>query len=481
MEWNERNLTMMTDLYQLTMLYGYYKEGMEDKESVFDLFFRKNTNESAYAIFAGLEQVVDYLEKLHFSEDDIAYLRSLHLFDEGFFDLLRSIRFTGDLYSMPEGSVLFPSAPLIPVRAPIGQAPLIETALLNSGNHQTLIATKASRVGHAAGNGEVLEFGLRRAQGPDAGIYGARAAVIGGCTSTSNVLAAQLFGVPARGTHAHSWVMSFSDEISPFRAYARHFPDNCLLLVDTYDTLNSGVPNAITVFEELAQNGHRPLGIRLDSGDLAYLSKRARTMLNDAGFVDAKIYASNDLDEVLIRDLKAQGACIDVWGVGTRLSTGGSTPALGGVYKLSAEDVDGELAPRMKVSNTPEKTTNPGYKKVLRFYDRESNKAIADLIALEGETFDEGQPLRIYHPEAPWMNKVIQNFRIRELLIPIYQKGKRVYDLPSVLDIQTYSKQELSTFWEEYKRDLNPSVYKVDLSDQLYDLKQGLLHQFGRL
>lgn len=481
MEHNERNLTMMTDLYQLTMLYGYYKEGMEDKESVFDLFFRKNTGESAYAIFAGLEQVVDYIENLHFSEEDIDYLRSLSLFDEGFFSLLRELRFTGELYSMPEGSVIFPSEPLIRVRAPIGQAQLIETALLNIVNHQTLIATKASRVVHAAAGDEVLEFGLRRAQGPDAGIYGARAAVIGGCTSTSNVLAGQLFGVPARGTHAHSWVMSFPDELSSFRAYARHFPDTCLLLVDTYDTLNSGVPNAITVFQELKEAGHKPVGIRLDSGDLAYLSKRARSMLDNAGFPDARIYASNDLDEVLIRDLKAQGARIDVWGVGTRLITGGSTPALGGVYKLSAEEVDGQLSPRMKVSNTPEKTTNPGYKKVLRFYDSESKKAIADLIALEGEVFDESKPLRIYHPEAPWMNKVIDNFSIRELLTPVYLAGKRVYDLPSVLEIQAYSIQELSTFWEEYKRDLNPSVYKVDLSDELYDLKQGLLRQYGKL
>ncbi len=471
-----RNLTMMTDLYQLTMMYGYYKEQKMDQNVVFDLFFRKPEGmESSYAIAAGLEQVVEYIENLHFDEDDIAFLRSLKLFDEGFLDLLRKFKFTGDIYAMPEGTPVFPKEPIVRVKAPIFQAQFIETAMLNIINHQTLIATKASRVVRAAGGDKVMEFGLRRAQGPDAGIYGARAAIIGGCSSTSNVLTAELFGTAASGTHAHSWVMSFETELEAFRAYAKSFPDNCLLLVDTYDTLKSGVPNAITVFKELRAQGHEPNGIRLDSGDLAYLSKQARRMMDEAGFPNAKIVASNDLDEDTIWQLKAQGARIDLWGVGTALITSKGCPALGGVYKLAAEEIDGVLVPKIKISENPAKMTNPGYKKVVRLYEKENGKAIADLIMLEDETIDESEPLEIFSPTEPWKRMTLTSYIARELLIPIFKEGKRVYEPISVKEISEYSKNELNNFWDEYTRIVKPNTYKVDLSQKLYDLKTDLL------
>lgn len=470
-----RNLTMMTDLYQLTMMYGYYKHGMDKNEAIFDLFFRTSRPNSEYNVMAGTQSAIDYINNLHFSQEDIAYLRSLGLFDEGFLKALSSLRFTGEIYGMPEGTLVFPYEPLLRVRAPIMEAQLVETALLTLVNHQTLIATKASRVVHAAQGDAVLEFGLRRAQGPDAGIYGARAAVVGGCDSTSNVLAGQLFGLAAKGTHAHSWVMSFPDEISSFRAYAEIFPTSCLLLVDTYDTLRSGVPNAIKVFDELRAKGYEPVGIRLDSGDLAYLSKKARAMLDAAGYPKAKIFASSDLDEYVIRDLKTQGARIDVWGVGTRLITSADWPALGGVYKLAAEVVDGEIIPKIKLSDNAAKLTNPGYKKVLRFYSNATGKALADLITLDGETVDETKPLRIYHPEHPYKTTVLTNFHTRELLVPLFINGEQVYQSPGVHEIRAYNSQEMDTFWEEYKRTLNPQVYKVDISDKLYDLKQRLI------
>lgn len=474
-----RNLTMLTDLYQLTMMYGYQKCGMSKKVSVFDLFYRKSACESAYAIAAGLEQVIDFVNNLHFSEEDIAYLRSLALFDEAFLQHLKEFEFTGEIYAVKEGTVVFPYEPIIRVKAPIMEAQLIETALLNLVNHQTLIATKASRVCYAAEGGSVLEFGLRRAQGPDAGIYGARAAIIGGCSSTSNVLTGELFGIPAKGTHAHSWVMSFPQEIDAFRAYADIFPDTCLLLVDTYDTLKSGVPNAIKVFEELRAKGHKPVGIRLDSGDLAYLSKKARVMLDNAGFHDAKIFASSDIDEWLIRDMKLQGAKIDVWGVGTKLITGDGCPALGGVYKLSAEIDNGIMIPKIKVSDNVEKITNPGYKKLARLYDNASKKAIADLIMLDDEVIDENQPIVIFHPVDTWKRMRLTNYHAKELLIPVYIDGKQVYNSPPLMDIQQYAKEDLSTFWDEIKRLINPQEYKVDLSYKLYDLKKSLLEQWA--
>ena len=368
---SSRNLTMMTDLYQLTMMYGYFKKGMAGNKAVFDLFFRDTKANSSYAVMAGTESIVEYINDLHFSENDVAYLRSLNLFDESFLSVLRGLHFTGEIYAMEEGTLVYPYEPLVRVIAPIMEAQLVETALLNLVNHQTLIATKASRVCYAAKGDAVMEFGLRRAQGPDAGNYGARAAVVGGCCGTSNVLTGQLFNIPILGTHAHSWVMSFPTELDAFRAYADIFPGNCLLLVDTYDTLRSGVPNAITVFNELRSRGYEPAGIRLDSGDLAYLTKKARKMLDEAGFENAKICVSGDLDETLINSLKMQGACINTWGVGTKLITSDDKPALGGVYKMSAEIIDGVVYPKIKLSENAVKITNPGIKTVYRLYDKE--------------------------------------------------------------------------------------------------------------
>lgn len=473
-----RNLTMLTDLYQLTMMYGYFKSGKHKKEAVFDMFFRRPVGDSAYGVMAGVDQLIDLINNLHFSQEDIAYLRTLNLFDDEFLAYLAEFRFTGEIYAVPEGTIVFPGEPLVRVKAEVAQAQLIETALLTIINHQTLIATKASRIVYAAGDGAVLEFGLRRAQGPDAGLYGARAAIIGGCSSTSNVLATQYFGGKPAGTHAHSWIMSFPTELDAFRTYAEVFPDSCLLLVDTYDVLASGMPNAITVFRELAAKGHRPVGIRIDSGDLAYLSKQARKMLDEAGFPDAKICASGDLDEKLIIDLKLQGACIDTWGVGTKLITSEDYPALGGVYKLTAmEGADGTLEPRIKLSENIWKITNPGYKKVVRIYSRFENKALADLIMLDEETIDESQPLTIFSPTATWKTMTITNYYVKELLQPIFVNGEQVYTSPSLMEIREYAKAQMDTLWDEYKRFTNPHIYKVDLSQKLYDLKHTLIRQ----
>ena len=472
-----RNLTMLTDLYQMTMMNGYINAGITDRIAVFDLFYRQNPGGSAFAVAAGLEQVVDYIKNLHFDPEDIDYLRSLHLFDERFFDYLKDFRFTGELYAVPEGTVVFPYEPLIRIKAPLFEAQLIETAMLNIVNHQTLIATKAARVCQAAAGDLVMEFGLRRAQGPDAGLYGARAALIAGCGSTSNVLAGQLWDVPVAGTHAHSWVMSFPDELSAFRAYAEVFPKNCLLLVDTYDTLASGVPNAITVFGELRAKGYEPMGIRLDSGDLAFLSRQARKMLDEAGFPNAKIFASGDLDEEVIWDLKAQGAAINVWGVGTRMITSMDNPALGGVYKLSAEEVNGKFEPRIKISENPAKITNPGVKRLYRFYDRLSGKALADLIALEDEDYSSGEPLEIFDPENTWKKMTLCDYEVRPLLAPIFENGELVYTLPTLSEISEYAKREMETFWDEYKRLHSPHRYKVDLSKPLYELKRSMLEE----
>ncbi len=475
-----RNLTMMTDLYQLTMMYGYWKENMTKNKAVFDLFYRKQGAITAYALAAGLEQAIDYIKNIHFSKEDLAYLRSLNLFSEDFLAMLGTLRFTGDVYAIPEGSVVFPNEPILRVHAPILEAQLIETALLNIINHQTLIATKAARVCQAAKGDEVLEFGLRRAQGPDAGIYGARAAIIGGCNATSNVMTGQLFDIPVKGTHAHSWVMSFPTELAAFRAYANAFPDGCLLLVDTYNTLKSGMPNAITVFKELREKGNEPVGIRLDSGDMSYLSKVARRMLDEAGFPQAKIFASGDLDEEVIWDLKAQGAKIDVWGVGTRLITSQSNPALGGVYKLAAEEVEGQLIPRIKISENPIKVNNPGKKKLYRIYDTQTMKALADLIALDEEEYDTSQPLTIFDPEHTWKQMTLTDYTMREMLVPVFKDGKLVYTSPPLLEIQAYAQEEMNSFWDEYKRLNSPQRYKVDLSKPLYDLKQSLLASGGQ-
>ena len=478
-----RNLTLLTDLYELTMMQGYFKNPT-DQIVVFDAFYRKNPCGGGYAIAAGLEQIIEYVRDLHFSPDDIDYLKSLKIFDTDFLEYLSNFHFTGDIYAIPEGTVIFPREPIVKVIAPIMEAQLVETAILNIINHQSLIATKAARVCYAAKGDGIMEFGLRRAQGPDAGIYGARAAVIAGCVGTSNVLTGQMFGVPVKGTHAHSWIMSFLDEYTAFKTYADLYPDACILLVDTYDTLRSGVPNAIRVFKEMREKGIdlKGYGIRLDSGDLAYLTKKARKMLDDAGFEDAIISASSDLDEYLIDSLKTQGAAITSWGVGTNLITSKDNPAFGGVYKLAAVmGDDGTFIPKIKLSENSEKITNPGNKTVYRVYDADG-MIKADLIALADETYDESQPLLLFDPVETWKKTLMEpgEYSMREIMVKVFDKGECVYDSPNVMDIQKYCKQEQATLWDESKRLINPQVVHVDLSQKLYDLKQELLHNYGR-
>ena len=475
------NLTLLTDLYEMTMMQGYFKSN-QNRTVIFDAFYRTNPSDGGYAICAGVEQVIDYIENLHFDADDIAYLRRLQIFDEDFLAYLSNFRFSGDIYAIAEGSVICPREPLIKVVAPIMEAQLVETAILNIMNHQCLIATKAARVCYAADGDGVMEFGLRRAQGPDSGTYGARAAMIGGCAGTSNVLAGQMFDVPVLGTHAHSWIMSFPDEYTAFREYARLYPNACTLLVDTYDTLKSGIPNAIRVFTEMRDAGI-PLtsyGIRMDSGDLAYLSKQARTMLDEAGFPDAVIAASNDLDEYLIQSLKSQGATITSWGVGTNLITSKDCPAFGGVYKLAAiEGDDGHFIPKIKLSENTEKVTNPGNKTVYRIYDNETGKIKADLICLVGETFDETQDMLLFDPNEPWKKTTLpgRSYHMKELLIKVVENGRRCYTSPSVMEIRTICTREKDTLWDENKRFINPAEIHVDLSQRLYDMKQELLSQ----
>ncbi len=478
------NLTLLTDFYELTMMQGYFSNKDQNETVIFDAFYRNNPQEGGYAICAGLEQIIDYINHLHFSQDDIRYLRSLNIFEESFLEYLGSFHFSGDIYAIPEGSVMFPREPMIKVIAPIMEAQLIETAILNIINHQSLIATKASRVCYAAKGDGIMEFGLRRAQGPDAGIYGARAAIIGGCIGTSNVLAGQLFDVPVKGTHAHSWIMSFPDEYTAFQTYAGMYPDACILLVDTYDTLESGVPNATRVFQEMKASGIplKNYGIRLDSGDLAYLSKKARKMLDDAGFTDAIISASNDLDEFLIDSLKTQGAAITSWGVGTHLITSKDCPSFGGVYKLAAiMNKDGSFIPKIKLSENTEKVTNPGNKTIYRIYEKASGKIKADLICLTDDVFDENQPLLLFDPAEPWKKTKLAagTYTMKELLVPVFQKGKCVYHSPSVMEIQSFCKQELNTLWEETRRLVNPHKVHVDLSPRLYDMKISLLDQLN--
>ena len=481
---DNQNLTLLTDLYELTMMQGYFKHKDRNETVIFDAFYRNNPCGGGYSIAAGLEQLIAYIKELHFSPEDIRYLDSLHLFEKDFLDYLADFHFSGDIYAIPEGTVIFPREPLVKVIAPIMEAQLVETAILNIINHQSLIATKAARVCYAARGDGIMEFGLRRAQGPDAGIYGARAAVIGGCIGTSNVLCGQLFDVPVKGTHAHSWIMSFPDEYTAFKTYADLYPSACILLVDTYDTLKSGVPNAIRVFREMRKAGI-PLtfyGIRLDSGDLAYLTKKARAMLDEAGFPDAVISASNDLDEYLIESLKAQGAAITSWGVGTNLITSKDNPAFGGVYKLAAVmGQDGEFIPKIKLSENTEKVTNPGNKTIYRVYEKDSGKIKADLICLVGETFNEEDPLLLFDPLEPWKKTRLPggSYTLRELLVPVFQKGKCCYESPKVMAIRDYCQKELSTLWDETKRFVNPHPIYVDLSQKLYDIKIALLDQMS--
>ncbi len=481
----ERNLTLLTDLYELTMMQGYYKRKDKNVDVIFDAFYRMNPDGNGYSISCGLEQLIELIENFKFNEDDIAYLDSLGIFEEDFLNYLREFKFTGDIYAIPEGNVMFPREPVVKVKAPIMQAQLIETALLNIINHQSLIATKAARVVHAANGDGVMEFGLRRAQGPDAGIYGARAAVIAGCVGTSNVLAGKMFDIPVMGTHAHSWIMSFDSELEAFRTYAKLYPDACLLLVDTYDTLKSGIPNAIKVFKEMREAGikSKKYGIRMDSGDLAYLSKQAKKMLDAEGFTDAVISASNDLDEFLIQSLKAQGATINSWGVGTNLITSKDTPAFGGVYKLAAiEDPEtGVMIPKIKISENTEKITNPGDKVIYRIYGKDTGKIIADLIALSDEHFDENDELILFDPIETWKKTRLcgGSYTIKPLLVHVFEKGKCIYNnRPSVKELQEVCRKDLETLWDESKRLVNPHTVHVDLSQKLYDLKQELLDKY---
>lgn len=480
-----RNLTLLTDLYEITMMQAYFKNNNKNKMAIFDVFYRKNPMDGGYAISAGLEQVIEYINNLHFTEDDINYLASLKIFEDDFLDYLKNFKFTGDIYAIPEGSVMFPREPMLKVIAPIMEAQFIETAILNILNHQSLIATKAARICYAAEGDGIMEFGLRRAQGPDAGIYGARAAVIGGCAGTSNVLTGQMFDVPVMGTHAHSWIMSFDDEYTAFYTYAKLYPMACTLLVDTYDTLNSGVPNAIKVFKQMKKEGIelKNFGIRLDSGDLAYLSKKARKMLDEAGFPDATITASNDLDEFLIASLKMQGAEITNWGVGTNLITSKDCPSFGGVYKLAAIMEDGEnFTPKIKLSDNSEKITNPGNKKIYRIYEKENNKIKADLICLENEVFTENEDMHLFDPHEPWKKTVLKagTFKLKEMLVKVFDKGQCVYHSDSVMKLRDFAISEMETLWEETKRFENPHQVYVDLSQKLYDIKISLLEKMSK-
>ena len=478
---SKRNLTLLTDLYELTMMQGYYEKG-QNENVIFDVFFRQNPCNNGYSVCAGLDQVIDYIKNLHFTYDDVDYLRGLGIFKEDFLHYLSGFHFSGDIYAIPEGTVVFPKEPLLKVVAPIMEAQLVETAILNIINHQSLIATKTSRIVFAANGDGIMEFGLRRAQGPDAGLYGARAAMIGGCVGTSNVLAGQMFDVPVMGTHAHSWIMSFPDEYTAFKTYAEMYPDNCTLLVDTYDTLKSGVPNAIRVFQEFKDAG-KPLikyGIRLDSGDLAYLSKEARKMLDEAGFPEATICASNDLDEFLLHDLKMQGAAIDSWGVGTNLITSKDCPSFGGVYKLAAiQNEEGEFVPKIKISENTEKITNPGNKTIYRIYEKASGKIKADLICFADEVIDPKQDLLLFDNMDTWKKTKLAGgtYTVREILLPIFKNGECLYKSPTLKEIAAYCREEKDTLWDETKRLFYPHRVYVDLSQKLYAVKQSLLDQ----
>ena len=471
------NLSMLCDFYELTMGNGYFSHGMMDQITYFDVFFRSVPDNGGFAIAAGLEQVIDYIENLHFSAEDIEYLRSRNLFSEDFLSYLANFRFTGDIYAIPEGTPVFPREPLLTVRAPAIQAQLIETFVLLSLNHQSLIATKANRIVRAARGRAVLEFGSRRAQGADGAILGARAAYIGGCNGTACTISDQLYGVPAGGTMAHSWVQMFDSQYDAFRAYCETYPHNATLLVDTYNTLKSGIPDAIRAFNDVLKPlGIKKCGIRLDSGDLAYLTRQARRMLDDAGWTECSITVSNALDEYLISDLLAQNACIDCFGVGERLITAKSEPVFGGVYKLAAiEAPDGTIIPKIKISENVTKITNPHFKKVFRLFGNDTGKAIADYICLHDEILDESQPLTIFDPDATWKQKTISNFTAKELQVPIFKNGELVYAKPSLDDIRKYCAEQLDTLWDEVKRFDYPHNYYVDLSNLLWSIRFDLL------
>lgn len=475
---DERNLTMLVDFYELTMGNGYLKNGLGDKIVYFDLFFRRVPDKGGFAIFAGLEQVIEYIKNLKFTEDDIAYLESKGIFSSDFLEYLRNFEFKCDVWSVPEGTPIFPGEPLLTVRGPAIQAQFIETMLLLIVNHQSLIAAKANRIVRAAQGRPVMEFGSRRAQGGDGAIYGARAAFIGGCAGTACTLSDRKFGVPAMGTMAHSWIQLFESELEAFRAYAKCYPESCTFLVDTYNVLKSGVPNAITVFRELDKRGYRPGAIRIDSGDIAYLSKCARKMLDDAGFSDCRIIASNSLDEYIIRDLLDQGAPIDSFGVGERLVTSKSEPVFGGVYKLTAVEDSGKIIPKIKLSENITKITNPGYKKVYRIFCRKTGKALADVVTLADEQIDSTKPYVIFDPEFTYKKKTLVDFEAKELQIPVFKNGRCVYESPDVNSVKKYAQQQLTLIWDEIKRFENPHKYYVDLSAKLWNMKQSLLSEY---
>lgn len=474
----EENLTLLCDFYEFAMANGYFEAGMGEKIVYFDMFYRTVPDNASYSIIAGLEQVIDYIENLHFSDEDIDFLRTKKIFHEDFLEYLRNFKFECDVWALREGTVVFPQEPIIIVKGPIMQAQMLETMILLTINHQSMVATKANRIVTAAKGRPVVEFGSRRAQGYTGANLGARASYIGGCAGTANTLAEKLYGVPALGTMAHSWVQLFSSEYEAFKTYAQVYPNNCLLLVDTYDTLKEGIPNAIRVWnEELVPKGIRPKGIRIDSGDIAYLSKKARVMLDEAGFSDAIIMASNSLDEWTIESILTQGAKLDSFGVGERLITSKSSPVFGGVYKLVAYEENGEIVPTIKISENVAKITTPGFKSLYRIYDKSTMKAEADVVCLNSEKLDELDELEIFHPIYTWKRKKFTNFVAKDLMVKVFEKGKLVYDMPTLEEIKDYAQKELASLWDEVKRLENPHEYIVDLSQDLWDIKDRLLKE----
>ncbi len=474
------NLTMLVDFYEITMANGYFEKGFEDQIAYFDMFFRKIPDDGGFAIMVGLEQVIEYLKNLHFAKEDIEYLRGKKIFSEAFLEYLANFKFSCDVWAIPEGTPIFPQEPIVTVRGPVIEAQFVETMILLIINHQSLIATKANRIVRAADGRAVMEFGSRRAQGSDGAMLGARAAYIAGCCGTACTISDRDYGIPALGTMAHSWVQLFDSEYDAFRAYAELYPDNCLLLVDTYNVLKSGIPNAIRVFNDvLLPKGYRPKGIRIDSGDIAYLTKKARKLLDDAGFSDCTITASNSLDEYIIRDTLMQGAEIDAFGVGERLITSRSEPVFGGVYKLAALEKDGEIIPKIKISENTTKITNPGFKEVFRLYSNESGEAVADVIGLRGEEIDETQPYEIFDPDHTWKRKKLTDFHVRKLMVQLFEKGKCIYDSPDVHEIKRYCAEQVGKLWDEVKRFENPHKYYVDLSPKLWKMKEDLLEKYS--
>ncbi|SMC24537.1 nicotinate phosphoribosyltransferase [Clostridium acidisoli DSM 12555] len=479
---NERNLTMLVDFYELTMGNGYLENGVGDKIAYFDMFFRKVPDDGGYCIMAGVTQLIEYLSSLKFTEEDIEYLKYKGCFSEKFLNYLRNFKFSCDVFAVPEGNPVFPNEPLVTVKGPAIQAQFVETMILLTVNHQTLIATKANRICRAANGRPVMEFGSRRAQGYDGAVYGSRAAVIGGCSATACTISEEMFGIPAIGTMAHSWVQLFDNEYESFKAWANVYPDNCLLLIDTYNVLKSGLPNAIKVFDEvLKPKGIRPVGIRIDSGDITYLTKKCRQILDDAGYPDAKITISNSLDEHIITDVLAQGAKIDSFGVGERLITAKSEPVFGGVYKLVAIENNNIIVPKIKISENEEKITNPGFKKIYRIFDKTTNKALADLITLNDEVIDETKTLEIFDPIYNWKKKKLKNYYIKDLHVQIFKNGKPIYESPAVSEIKSFAEEETNKLWPEVLRLENPHNYYVDLSSKLWNLKQNLLHSYSEI